>query len=73
MRGGELNLSGMGKKHCKDCTERYPGCHDYCERYLSEKEEWNKKKALRKKADEFYTYKIEQIRKDEKRRRKNGK
>lgn len=24
---------------CKDCKKRFPGCHDYCETYLEEKEE----------------------------------
>lgn len=23
---------------CKDCTERFPACHDTCERYQAEKE-----------------------------------
>lgn len=23
---------------CKDCKERYPGCHDVCDRYGREKE-----------------------------------
>lgn len=22
---------------CKDCTDRYPACHDHCERYRTEK------------------------------------
>lgn len=43
---------------CKDCQERYPACHDYCERYQSIKrknlEEHNKimsKKIQEKRAD----------------------
>lgn len=24
-------------KCCKDCTDRYVGCHSVCEKYLSEK------------------------------------
>jgi hypothetical protein len=27
---------------CKDCDKRYPGCHDYCETYLDEKEKHDK-------------------------------
>ena len=26
-------------KSCKGCTERYPACHDTCEKYLKEKRE----------------------------------
>ena len=59
-------------KCCRDCTERYPACHDYCERYQVALDDWNERKAMKKKADEFYIYKIENIRKDEKRRRRNG-
>ena len=22
---------------CKDCTKRYPGCHDHCEQYQEDK------------------------------------
>lgn len=28
----------IGIKCCKNCTERYIGCHSSCERYLKEKE-----------------------------------
>ena len=24
-------------KCCKDCTERYPACHDHCQQYRAEK------------------------------------
>ena len=27
---------------CYNCTERYPACHDHCERYLQEKAEYHK-------------------------------
>lgn len=30
---------------CKDCPDRYPGCHDKCEKYRKEKAEWDKTKA----------------------------
>lgn len=32
-------------KSCKDCTERYIGCHSVCEKYLSEKAKNDKHKA----------------------------
>ena len=42
-------------KCCKDCVppERHPCCHDVCERYLKEKEEWEERKAsIRKQKQE---------------------
>ena len=29
----------MSKFSCKDCTERYIGCHSKCEKYIKEKEQ----------------------------------
>lgn len=29
---------------CKDCEERYIGCHSKCERYIQEIENWKKVK-----------------------------
>ena len=29
---------------CKDCPDRYPGCHDHCKKYKREKEIWDKQK-----------------------------
>lgn len=31
--------SRKSKFKCKDCTERYPGCHDKCESYKKAREE----------------------------------
>lgn len=58
---------------CKFCEERYPACHDYCEKYLEASREWEERKAHIKsvKEDEFYIYKITQIK--EQRRGKHGK
>lgn len=37
-------------RSCKNCTERYPACHDKCEKYLKEKRDYeNYKKELHKK------------------------
>lgn len=30
---------------CKDCPDRYPGCHDHCNKYKREKAIWDKQKA----------------------------
>jgi len=34
----------MMKNPCKDCPNRYPGCHSKCERYKAWKQEWDKLK-----------------------------
>ena len=31
---------------CKDCGNRYPGCHDKCEKYQKEKAEHEARKAV---------------------------
>lgn len=31
---------------CKDCTERYPACHDHCETYQKGLEEWVETKRM---------------------------
>lgn len=31
---------------CKDCKERQVGCHSTCERYIREKNEYNKKSYM---------------------------
>ena len=60
---------------CRFCEERYPACHDTCERYLSAAAEWEKYKAQVKaeKDDEFYIYKVTRIKAETKRRSKYGK
>lgn len=40
---------------CKDCVDRYPGCHSHCEKYKSWKAEWDsfkEKERKRKEQDE---------------------
>lgn len=32
---------------CKDCPDRYPGCHDKCEKYQAYAEEREKARAKR--------------------------
>lgn len=43
---------------CKDCKERYVGCHSECPRYRKWKEEWEKEKEWnrRKLAPIFEAY-----------------
>lgn len=35
---------------CKDCEERYPACHDHCEKYLTAKSEFEKSREIVRKA-----------------------
>lgn len=30
---------------CKDCENRFPGCHSQCEKYKAERAEYDKRKA----------------------------
>ena len=45
---------------CKGCEERYPACHDYCERYKQARAEFEENKAFvaheKAKQDEYYYY-----------------
>ena len=44
---------------CKDCKERYPACHDKCERYIKEKEAYEKyKREITKRKMEDNSYMI---------------
>lgn len=29
---------------CHGCTDRYPACHDHCEKYLEARDKWIKEK-----------------------------
>lgn len=31
---------------CYECQERYPACHDYCEKYISEKAEYDERQKM---------------------------
>lgn len=35
-----------GIKCCRNCTQRYVGCHGECETYIKEKERWEKEKEV---------------------------
>jgi len=52
---------------CRYCTDRYPACHDYCEKYLDARDRWEEHKsqikAAREESDTLYIYKLERIRK----------
>lgn len=47
----QLSLGGC----CKDCPERYLGCHDHCEKYQMAHSEWvAHKKAIKAEKDRIY-------------------
>ena len=54
-------------RSCKDCTDRYVGCHSNCEKYLSEKAEYERLRDLIKERRDaqLYDYYTEK-------RRRNG-
>lgn len=39
---------------CKDCPDRYPGCHSKCERYLELRARLDARNEQRRKARESY-------------------
>lgn len=60
---------------CKNCTERHVGCHSACEKYISEKQQYQADKAEYNEAiSEYkqldgYEYKRNTARKREKKRK----
>ena len=45
-------------RHCKDCTDRYPGCHDHCEKYKEDQAEYDKIKAAMKDEMDYKKYAV---------------
>lgn len=39
---------------CYECKDRYLGCHDHCERYITAKKEWFETQQRNKKAKNEY-------------------
>lgn len=46
---------------CNGCTNRHPGCHGKCEKYIREKAEWEQQKALIDQDKEARNYTINMI------------
>ena len=57
---------------CRDCSDRYPGCHDHCEKYQAAKEDWEAFKESQK-ATAYEDYKFKAVIKEKIRRSKHGK
>lgn len=58
---------------CRDCEERYPACHDYCEKYQTAKkkrsEEIQEIRKNKRLSLELYHHKIEKMRQEDKKHR----
>jgi len=58
---------------CRECTERYLGCHDHCERFLKEKaERLEEQRELKKKRNlclEYYRHKINKMQQEDRKKR----
>lgn len=57
---------------CKDCPDRYPGCHDHCEKYIKASKEWQDYKNMiyeGKRASEYDLHKFRTIEVVRKRRK----
>ena len=48
---------------CKDCPNRYPGCHGKCEKYLAEKAFYRKRKEDIRTRNAAVGYTVDEIRK----------
>lgn len=67
LRGCDMRIESP----CKDCPDRYLGCHDRCEKYQAFKKDKNNYKEELAKTKEKYAYFIKRAKEDvEKRRRK---
>lgn len=45
---------------CKDCPDRYPGCHGKCEKYIAERAAYDAQKAKAMKVSDLATGLYEQ-------------
>lgn len=56
----------MAGKYCKDCKERYPACHDHCEKYKEALQEHKDRlQTINEKKDkdrDYYGFKRNNIR-----------
>lgn len=53
-----------GTFRCKDCAERYPGCHDHCEKYQEDKALHDKRRHdafVKKQADMYISDNLRKV------------
>lgn len=64
---GFSNFSSGIRSVCYDCQDRYPACHDTCEKYLDAKNEYQNRKQViesaRNEYKQYDLYKLETVRK----------
>lgn len=58
---------------CRNCLDRYPGCHQYCKTYKKERAEYERKKAEENKSKNVDYYSAERINKIRDKRTKDKK
>ena len=46
---------------CRNCLDRYPGCHQYCKKYKKERAEYDRQKAEANKNRDAYYYSVERM------------
>lgn len=74
---GFRDYNGGIKGVCYGCEERYPACHDTCEKYKEARAEYDQRKETilkeKNKDREHDTYKLHSVRKAKKEGRNHGK
>ena len=60
----------MKKHKCKDCPDRYPGCHDHCKTYQDIDAENKREKEAERGRKEAYRYTMDVMSKGADTRRK---
>lgn len=58
---------------CRNCLDRYPGCHQYCKTYKKERAEYDRQKAEENKDKDVSYYYVERINKIRDKRTKDKK
>lgn len=58
---------------CRNCLDRYPGCHQYCKTYKKERAEYDRQKAEANKNRDVDYYSVERINKIRDKRTKDKK
>ena len=46
---------------CRNCLDRYPGCHQHCKTYKKERAEYDRQKAEENKTKDAYHYSVERL------------
>jgi hypothetical protein len=67
------DLGGKVGRYCRDCKDRYPACHDTCEKYLEAKKEHEEYVQTvlenRNREKELYLHKLNTMRREDRKKR----